>query len=236
MQDLLLIDSFADSCNVTFLTDLGAGEVYECSDHGTRAHARQLAVFTEEIFRESARMPRGIVVIAGPGSYTGLRIGVSTAKGLAWSMDIPLFAVSSLLYVAQQFAAPEAPSKDPLTVFSVLQARSSEVFAAEFKLLAGQLSRIAVDQAWSTPLLRDRIAQETEPYVVVAPFSTKKDEVDNLGFDVVRVKPALKTLSPLLANQLNTYRVQDLNSFEPAYLKEFVARKAAKSVFEKLMF
>jgi len=237
MQDILFIDTFGDSCNVTFLTGHSTDQPVERSDRNGRAHARLLAVFTDEIIHKAGCKPKGIAVIAGPGSYTGLRIGVSTAKGLAWSMDLPLYAISSLLYVAQQVVSDDdLVKKNGLTVFSVLHARKDEVFLAEFKIEKGTLVRSAEDQALSTEEASQRISMMTDEMIVVAPESDKSDEVDRLGAKVIRVQPSLFNLGPLLTNQLESYRVQHLHSFEPSYLKEFAARKAAKSVFEKLMF
>jgi len=197
-------------------------------------------VFVSELLKESNRAPSGIVVVAGPGSYTGLRIGVSTAKGLAWSLEVPIYAISSLHYVAQQLMADlsvlKSRSNLPISIFPVLHARKGELFAAEFSFQEGKLNRVAEDQAWSTSDLKQHISSSAGEHVVVAPINSKPDEIDLLKSDVLRIEPSLLNLGPVLENQLDAYRVQDLHSFEPSYLKEFVARKATMSVFEKLLF
>ena len=97
MSLILCIETGTDICSVGIARD---GELMSLreSDQG-RDHAKQVAVFVDELLRETGVKPDELDAVAvgmGPGSYTGLRIGVSFAKGLCYGLNIPLLAVGSL--------------------------------------------------------------------------------------------------------------------------------------------
>ncbi len=99
---ILGIETSTDICSVALLRD---GEVVSIREGGE--HARMLAVYIDEVLREAsiaASALDAVAVSAGPGSYTGLRIGVSTAKGLCYALGIPLIAIGSLEALARQVA------------------------------------------------------------------------------------------------------------------------------------
>ncbi|MBQ2365237.1 MAG: tRNA (adenosine(37)-N6)-threonylcarbamoyltransferase complex dimerization subunit type 1 TsaB, partial [Alistipes sp.] len=102
MALILSIETGTDICSVA-LANNGELMALRESDEG-RDHAKKVAVFVDELLRETGVQPSDLDAIAvgkGPGSYTGLRIGVSFAKGLCYALDIPLIAIGSLDALAE---------------------------------------------------------------------------------------------------------------------------------------
>jgi len=232
-MDLLAFDTFSEICSVAWLESGPNAQTSVLKTTEPRSHASKLAVFASELIENKGRTPQGIVLIAGPGSYTGLRIGASTAKGLAWSLDVPLFAISTLHYLGM--CATGLKEADEVIV--AISARADEVFMARFTVTDGLLERSAPDKAMVLEELKAATIGLGPASGFISTDANLLSEIANeSGASCMKVEPDLTCLIPYLANQLENFRVEDLNSFEPAYLKDFVARKAAKSIFEKLQF
>jgi len=236
-MELLALDTFSDVCSAALLTDrLEKSRIAVRVTSEPRSHASQLAVFAKELLGEhetaSKRGPDGILVVKGPGSYTGLRIGISTAKGLAWSLDLPLYAVSTLHYLGLGATTAIEGS----TLFVAIHARVGEVFAARFVIKDHIVVRESEDKARSMEDFEAELSQFKGVSVLVSNDNVLKSAAEKASIPFEKVEPSLLNLTPLITNQIDKFRVEDLNSFEPAYLKEFVARKAAKNIFEKLQF
>ncbi len=97
----------------------------------------------------------GIAVTSGPGSYTSLRIGISIAKGLAYSLDIPLIGISTLQCVAFNSII------SPHLICSLIDARKGELYSALFRYNTGELERISEDQIVSIDYLCQAIDEKT---------------------------------------------------------------------------
>ncbi len=103
-----------------------------------------------------------VAVAAGPGSFTGVRIGVSAVKGMCFTHNIPCLSVSTLEAMAEQVAAPGA------IVCSVMDARCQQVYTAQFaRDAAGQTVRLTPDEAIPLALLGERLAQQSQPILLV---------------------------------------------------------------------
>lgn len=237
MQNLLAIHTAGDVCSVAFLIPAKERAELVRSSSEPRSHARLLAQMCSELIEEAAHKPSRIVVAAGPGSYTGLRIGVSTAKGLAWSMDVPLYAVSTLECLAEAYVQ-RAGKKNVRQVISVMRSRDDEVFASVFEARDARLNRTLVDQAVTTAELRSRIGSQVDSRVIVSDRQSTLDEVSAVldCDECALIGHDARHLGLVLQNQTRQYLVEDLHSFVPYYLKEFVARKASKSIFDRLPF
>ena len=100
-MNILLIETATQICSVALAAD---GEILTRRDSDTpNAHSTRLSVFIDEVLKECHLTPRDLAAVcvsAGPGSYTGLRIGVSTAKGFCYALGIPLLSVPTLLSMA----------------------------------------------------------------------------------------------------------------------------------------
>ncbi|WP_311195872.1 tRNA (adenosine(37)-N6)-threonylcarbamoyltransferase complex dimerization subunit type 1 TsaB [Antarcticibacterium sp. 1MA-6-2] len=127
MQKILCIETASTNCSVALSN--GEGVVAVKEDYSLNfSHAERLHIFIQEILRENNLALSNLDAIAiseGPGSYTGLRIGVSAAKGLCFSLDIPLIAVPTLASLSHQV-------KEKVVVVPMMDARRMEVYTAVF--------------------------------------------------------------------------------------------------------
>lgn len=240
-MNLLAIETATSVCSVALWQD---GEVtVELTLNRPRAHAENLVPMLSDALRYGGLKASDVDVLAvsaGPGSYTGLRIGVSTAKGLAAAVDAKLVAVPSLEALA--FGSRYALSEGDVMV-AAFDARRDEVFAAAFAASTnGRLDEVRRTDA----ILVGEAAEwlgNVEGNVLLAGDGAAKLHValTGLDFDVMRlpqmdVFPSAGAVARLGAERLSSGDTADVASFEPHYLKEFVARKPATTAFEKLPF
>ena len=127
-------------------------------------HSRTLMPLVDAMLKNSdIRLEEiGLVAVAaGPGSFTGLRIGVSAAKGLAWTLDLPCCAVSTLEAMAQNLRHMDA------TVICAMDARRNQVYNAVFSAHGGTLERLTPDRAIGLPELASELKNDEKEKIVV---------------------------------------------------------------------
>jgi tRNA threonylcarbamoyladenosine biosynthesis protein TsaB len=233
MSLLLAIETATDVCSVALLAEgdvVGTAEVLR-----PRAHAASLAPLVRDVLaREGASAAdlAAVAVSAGPGSFTGLRIGVSTAKGLAFAGGAALVGVPSLEALATGAAEALLPGDLLLTAF---RSRRGEVYAAAFAPEGDGGLREAAPA--SGLRLEELAAWLPEPEGTLWVGGEASDLVlEALG----RPARALRGLRPRaeLVGRVgwSRYRgghTEDVAAFEPAYLKAFEARRGG-SIFERL--
>ena len=125
---ILNIETATKNCSVALAKNGKTIALREIAEEGY-SHAEKLHVFIEELISESKITFKNINAIAvsqGPGSYTGLRIGVSSAKGLCYALNIPLIAIDTLQSLAAQITISEG------TIVPMIDARRMEVFSASY--------------------------------------------------------------------------------------------------------
>jgi tRNA threonylcarbamoyladenosine biosynthesis protein TsaB len=189
-------------------------------------HAKLLAVFIEEIFREQqigVSQLDAISVSEGPGSYTGLRVGVSTAKGLCFGAHKPLIAVGSLQSLAmlainrQLLPAPET------CIIPMIDARRMEVYTAQFNHKGEQMSAIeakVIDAASFIELL------EKQPVVFTGDGAEKCKTV--ITHPHAHFVPLQASAAGMILPALKAFAQQqfvDTAYFEPFYLKDFIVKR-----------
>lgn len=130
-MNLLAIETSTESCSVALLRVDGLREnLFERSELAPRRHAELVLPMAEALLREAGLQRKqldGIAVGRGPGAFTGVRLGVSVAQGLAFALDLPVMPVSSLAALAMQ--APD----DDAGILALIDARMGEVYAGAFK-------------------------------------------------------------------------------------------------------
>jgi tRNA threonylcarbamoyladenosine biosynthesis protein TsaB len=183
------------------------------------SHAERLHVFIMEILEENKRKLSDLDAIAiskGPGSYTGLRIGVSTTKGLCFSLDKPLISIGTLNSLAHQV-------KDDGLVVPMLDARRMEVFSSiyssDFKLQREIQAEILDENSFIEELTLGKVT-------FVGNGAPKFKEVckhPNALF--VDKLPSAREMVPLAEAKYKSDTFEDVAYFEPFYLKDFVAGK-----------
>lgn len=135
MALILCLETATTNCSVVLSRD---GKVEAIRELNTKnySHAENLHVFIEELLEETNVPKHDIQAIAiskGPGSYTGLRIGVSAAKGLSFALDVPLIAIATLQSLASQ-AGPEIVNESDYYIIPLIDARRMEVYSAVYDL------------------------------------------------------------------------------------------------------
>ncbi len=136
-------------------------------------HSQTLMVMAEDALRQCGLTPaqvQAVAVAAGPGSFTGVRIGVAAAKGFAWGAELPLVGVSTLEAMAEHLAVYRG------YVCPVMDARRSQVYNALFHAEKGVLTRITEDRAISLEELGKELAALQEPVFLVGDGSSLTDQ------------------------------------------------------------
>ena len=218
MAWILCIETATKSCSVALARE---GHLVAVKEEVSEqySHSEQLTVFIEQLLQQEGlkvSVLDAIAVSSGPGSYTGLRIGVSTAKGLCYAGDVPLIAVSTLDAMAQamQDKYPEAQ------LCPMLDARRMEVYCTLYsKSQASTVVAKIVDQ--------DSFAEELAqgPLLFFGDGAEKCQDVlthTNAHFEL-GVYPSATNLIPLAQDKFQNKDFEDIAYFEPFYFKNFVA-------------
>ncbi len=226
MTKILLIESATNVCSVALQQDTDIIAVRESTV--PNAHSSMLTLFIDELFEETGLKPQDlntVTISSGPGSYTGLRIGVSTAKAICFALNIPLIAVDTLEAMAHGV-------KDSHPDFNglfcpMIDARRMEVYAAFFD---HNLNRIRETQA---NIIGEGDLEKylKENQVLFFGNATEKaipawQNIPSALFDKTFVNSAcyLKTLA---LQKFNKQEFEDLAYYEPFYLKDYIAGKPA---------
>lgn len=187
-----------------------------------QSHASRLAPAVQEVMEEAGITPANLDAVAvssGPGSYTGLRIGTSTAKGLCYASDIPLIAVGSLEILAYQ----ARPLSSGSWLCPMLDARRMEVYSMLLDDHDAMVQPVA-------PVILDHTSFHTildqHPITFVGEGARKFAPVVNHvnARFLSDCYPDAVTLGYLAYRKFKADQFEDLVHFEPVYLKEFVAK------------
>jgi len=164
-----------------------------------------------------------VCVSKGPGSYTGLRIGVSAAKGFCFGLDIPIISLNSLEILAQTQVG-----NDFDLIIPMIDARRMEVYTAVFDKNGKQISEI------EAKILDENSFQEfTDKKIVFVGDGVEKSKailnLPNAEF-LEGIHPSAKQMIQLAEEKFNQKEFEDMAYFEPFYLKEFIAGKSPARV------
>lgn len=225
MSSILSIETSARICSVAIHN---RGSLVASKEiHIEHSHASQLAVLIDEVITESSiEVSRltAVAVSAGPGSYTGLRIGTSTAKGLCYALDVPLIAVGSLELLAHQMNRQNVSRS---CLCPMIDARRMEVYCEVFDpyLNVAQPIEAKVIESTSFADLLDR-------YKIIF-FGDGSDKCrgqivhPNATF-VSGIYAAASEMGRLVYSKFEKRQFENLQDFEPRYLKEFMIKKPAE--------
>lgn len=234
MALILCIETGTDICSVGIVNN---GELISLreSDSG-RDHAKKVAVFVDELLAENNIDPQQIDAVAvgeGPGSYTGLRIGVSFAKGLCYGLGKPLIAVSSLASLAavaiEDYKAGiiDIENWDSARLCPMIDARRMEVYTQVFDSKANPLSSVTAEVVDENTLAEHRAA--TDHFVVFGSGAAKCAEI--LGAELIDVTPSVRGMATIAEQKFADSDFADVAYFEPYYLKDFVVTTSKKKLF-----
>ena len=221
MSYILNIETATTNCSVS-LSKEGETLVLKEDYNTNYSHAESLHVFIEYVVKKANIQLAEIDAIAvskGPGSYTGLRIGVSAAKGLCFSLDIPLISIDTLESLAHQVEVESG------LIIPLLDARRMEVYSAIFDNKHQNIRPIEAE-----------IITETSFYDYL-----KTSKVYFIGDGVEKIKtiinhpnaifmdgklPSAKNMSVLASDKYKKSDFEDVAYFEPFYLKDFIGLKS----------
>lgn len=228
MALILNLETATTACSISLTKD---GSVIAFKEqNGEYSHAENLTVFIEDVIKQSGLSLKNVDAIAvskGPGSYTGLRIGVSTAKGLCYSLNKPLIAINTLQHLALgviQNLKPETLSSKPLFC-PMLDARRMEVYCAVYDSGGNEIVPTAaeiIDENSFAGLLKDH-----QIYFFGDGASKCKDilSVNSNAIFIGEIECSARNMGKLTEEAFNKKQFEDVAYFEPFYLKDFVAGK-----------
>ena len=226
MARILSIETSTSICSVAIHEQGELLALAEIKEPG--AHAEKLLLLVDEVF-EKAGLSFGdldaVAVSQGPGSYTGLRIGVSTAKGIAYALEIPLIGINTLQAMAA--SQPVAPGD---YVVAVLDARRKDVYTQTFGDSLQELSSIEAvvleEGVFGSILEKGRV------YFVGDGVEKVKEEVKSANALFVAdwaISLSAKNMGVLASEKHARQEWEDLAYFVPNYLKEFKALQSTKN-------
>jgi tRNA threonylcarbamoyladenosine biosynthesis protein TsaB len=228
MAIILSLETSTDVCSVA-LHNSGV-LITQAIVKESQAHASKLAPLISNIFNETALKISDLSAVAissGPGSYTGLRIGTSTAKGICFALEIPLIAIPTLHILAKQ--AKQCVTADAL-ICPMIDARRMEVYCQIFDYKLESQSPVEakiIESGSFTELL------STKKMFFVGNGAAKCKEAINShnAFFLDDIVPLAAELGNLAQERFLEQKFESLSAFEPFYLKQFEAKKA-RSVFQ----
>ena len=225
MALILTLDTATKNCSVSLSEN---GIVLESVDYneGSFSHSEKLHVFIEELCKKANRklqMLDAIAVSKGPGSYTGLRIGVSTAKGLCYGLDIPLISVETLEVLCRTYLLENKVTNTDLLV-PMLDARRMEVYTAVFdtKLLKIKDTVALILE----PNSYEEFLNQAHCHFIGDGAEKSKDlyQGKNTSFSPTTF-PSARSIVKLVEQKYQNNNFEDVAYFEPYYLKDFLDGK-----------
>lgn len=230
MATIINIETSTNVCSAALAKD---GEILlNKENHEGQNHSVVLGPFVKEI-TEYARKENikidAIAVSCGPGSYTGLRIGVSTAKGLSYGMGIPLIAVGTLKTMAYSVINEGNTEKDAWYC-PMIDARRMEVYTTLYDQNLKEEKAISADiiekDSYKTILDQHKV------YCFGNGSDKCKDTLQHQNLTYLSgIEPLAKDMAQLSEEAYNQKEFQDVAYFEPFYLKEFIAGHSEKKLF-----
>jgi len=223
MAIILNIETSTTNCSVS-LSKEGETLVLKEDNNANYSHAESLHVFIDDVIKEAKLTLNDLDAIAvskGPGSYTGLRIGVSAAKGLCFALNIPLISVSTLNALAHQVIISNG------IIIPMLDARRLEVYSAIYDSSYNEIREIEAqildDNSFSEYL------EEGTVYFIGNGVEKTKNLIAHPNAVFVEGKlPSANEMSSLAYHKYKKSDIEDVAYFEPFYLKDFIALKSKK--------
>ena len=227
MATILHIETSTDVCSVAVSED---GQViFDQEDHSGPNHAERLGTMVDEAlsFTDSHAIPFDAVAVScGPGSYTGLRIGVSMAKGVCYGQNLKLIAVPTLELLCVPILLREIPEEDAL-LCPMLDARRMEVYAGIYDRGLKPIRPIHADIVDGDTY---KAYLDEHPIYFFGNGAKKcQDAINHPNAHFIEnINPIAKWMQPLAEKRFLNEQFEDVAYFVPFYLKDFVAKLPKK--------
>ncbi|MFT5762536.1 MAG: tRNA threonylcarbamoyladenosine biosynthesis protein TsaB [Polaribacter sp.] len=225
MAYILNIETSTKNCSVSISKN---GELVAIKElnNGNYSHAEVLHPFINDVLKEAKitiKELNAIAVSKGPGSYTGLRIGVSAAKGLCFSLNIPLISINTLQSLALSISIENG------IIVPMLDARRMEVYSAVFDYENNQIREIKAEIINETSFLS--YLETSNVYFLGDGAEKCKSLITHSNAIFVDSKfPSAKEMSLLAFDKYKKNDIENVAYFEPFYLKNFIAVPQKKKV------
>lgn len=225
---ILTIETSTECCSAALCE--GMQVLAQRSSDASKVHASMLAPFVEQVLSEASVKTEELAAVAvseGPGSYTGLRVGVSTAKGICFGLGIPLIAIDTLKILAIEGCNHQCK---PVTIIPFIDARRMEVYAARFDGMCNKLSdteAIILDEnSFAEELVKG-------PVLFIGTGVEKfKSICKHPNANFVSSYPMAGAMAKPAALAYAAGEFKDTAYFEPFYLKEFMIGISKKSILD----
>lgn len=228
MSCILNIETSTNVCSVAVSQDGSC--IFNKEDHEGPNHAVILGVFVQEAlsFIDSHAIPLDAVAVScGPGSYTGLRIGLSMAKGICYGRDVKLIAIPTLELMCVPLLLGEKINEENALLCPMIDARRMEVYSQFFDRALKEVRSINADIVENNTY-DDILAQQ--PVYFFGNGAEKCHEVltHHNAHIIEGIVPLAKNMYPLAEKKMANEQFEDVAYFVPFYLKDFVAKEAKK--------
>ncbi len=236
MPVILNLDTSTQVCSVALSS--GTSLLGKRASHDEKSHSRLLAVFIRELLEENDLKTGeldAIAVSSGPGSYTGLRIGVSTAKGLAYGSGRPLIGIGTLdLLVSGGIQHKEIIKilvrDDSSLLCPMIDARRMEVYTALYTASGSRIENV------SAKIIDENSFIEKLDSAPIVFFGNGADKCREMithpnAYFVEKIEASAEFMIPLSNNSWQQKKFEDVAYFEPFYLKDFIATIPKNKIF-----
>ena len=225
MSTILHIETSTKNCSVSIAN---CGELISLKEinNGDYSHAEMLHPLINEALLESKLTIKDIEAVAvgkGPGSYTGLRIGVSAAKGLCFANDIPLISINSLEILAQSITI------DRGLIIPMIDARRMEVYAAIYDQNYNAVRETKAEIIDSHSFL-DELQNQKVYFLGDGAKKCKEIILHENAVFIENAFPSAKEIATISFNKFKNETTEDVAYFEPFYLKNFVATREKRKI------
>ena len=235
MHYILNIETSGNACSVALS---GNNKLIAFKENNAgKLHASLLSPFIDDVLREGNISPRALSAIAvskGPGSYTGLRIGVSTAKGLAYALNIPIIGINTLESLTYGFLNKyrKYSGKKDIILCPMIDARRMEVytclFSPELKIIKDITAEIIREDSFDTFLREKTIVFFGEGALKCKPVINHENAI---FIDFTNL--SARFMVDLSIKACNLGNFENTAYFEPFYLKDFIAGKPGRDILRK---
>ncbi|MFI3317363.1 MAG: tRNA (adenosine(37)-N6)-threonylcarbamoyltransferase complex dimerization subunit type 1 TsaB [Rikenellaceae bacterium] len=236
MSLILCIETGTDICSVGMAKD---GEMISLRESAEgRDHATKVALFAQELLEELELEPADLDAVAvgmGPGSYTGLRIGVSFAKGICYALGKPLIGVESLAMLTQlacenhETSILEVEGWSAARLCPMIDARRMEVYTQIFNSKGEPLTQVSAEIIDSESFAQ---YNDGEPMLIFGNGAAKCREALAWA-QYIEVAPSAAGLGKIAHAKFEAGKFEDIAYFEPFYLKDFVVTTSKRNFFNQ---
>lgn len=228
MSCILNIETSTNVCSVAVSQDGSC--IFNKEDHEGPNHAVILGVFVQEAlsFIDSHAIPLDAVAVScGPGSYTGLRIGLSMAKGICYGRDVKLIAIPTLELMCVPLLLGEKINEENALLCPMIDARRMEVYSQFFDRALNEVRSISADIVENNTY-DDILAQQAVYFFGNGAEKCHEVLTHHNAHIIEGIVPLAKNMYPLAEKRMANEQFEDVAYFVPFYLKDFVAKEAKK--------